>query len=187
MPALALIELASLARGMVCLDALLKKAPVQILEANLVEPGHFLILFQGSVAAVQEAHQEALRRAEGERLDQVLLADPHPALLAGLRGATDTGGIDCLGIVEGQRVASTLLGCDRALKDAAVRLVGVRLAGALGGKGWYAVHGAQHDVQAALEVAAAVMGASVRSIACIARPHEEMLPWVLRIPPFQVR
>ena len=50
--ALSLIEFASLARGLRALDALVKKAPVEILEANLVEPGKFLVLFAWGVAEV---------------------------------------------------------------------------------------------------------------------------------------
>ena len=58
--AIALVELNSIARGYRVLDALVKKSPVEILEANLVEPGIFLILFTGGVAEVEEAHTEAL-------------------------------------------------------------------------------------------------------------------------------
>ena len=42
--ALALVELDSIARGYKVVDALVKKAPVHLLEVNLVEPGKCLIL-----------------------------------------------------------------------------------------------------------------------------------------------
>ena len=54
-PALALLEIDSVARGLAALDALVKKAEVEILEVNLVEPGRLLVLFAGGVAEVEEA------------------------------------------------------------------------------------------------------------------------------------
>src|SRR4029450_9312350 len=57
--ALALIELDSIASGLRALDALVKKAPVSVLEANLVEPGKFLVLFAGPVGELGEAFEAA--------------------------------------------------------------------------------------------------------------------------------
>ena len=50
---LALIELDSIAAGYRCIDLMVKKAPITIIEANLIEPGHFLILFSGDLACVE--------------------------------------------------------------------------------------------------------------------------------------
>lgn len=187
--ALALVELRSLARGLRSLDALVKKAPVEILEANLIEPGRFLILFTGGVAEVGLSLEAALAVADDDVIDQMFLADAHPGLLAGLRGQQDlrpADEMDCLGVIEGHHVASTLRACDRSLKDAHVSLAGLRVAGALGGKAYYIVFGAQHDVEAALEVATAQLGARRCRTECIARPHDEMVPWLLRPAPFTV-
>lgn len=187
--ALALLELRSLARGLRSLDTLVKKAPVEILEANLIEPGRFLILFAGGVAEVQASLEAALITADDDIVDQMLLADAHPALLAGLRGTQDlrpADEMDCLGVIEGQHVASTLRACDRSLKDAVVSLAGLRVAGALGGKAYYIVFGEQHDVETALETAKAQLGARHCRTECIARPHDEMVSWLLRPAPFTV-
>ena len=53
--ALGLVELGSLARGYRALDALTKRSPVTVLEANLVEPGKFLLLFCGGVDKASRA------------------------------------------------------------------------------------------------------------------------------------
>ena len=84
--ALALVEIDSVARGLSALDALVKKAPVEVLEANLIEPGRFLILFAGGVAEVDESLREALARCEDAVVDQLFLPMAHPAIVAGLRG-----------------------------------------------------------------------------------------------------
>ena len=189
--ALALVEIDSVARGLSALDALVKKAPVEVLEANLIEPGRFLILFAGGVAEVDESLREALARCEDAVVDQLFLPMAHPAIVAGLRGRMVLKGaddLDSLGVVEGRRVAGTLEAADRSLKDADVTLAGVRVSGGLGGRAYYVVFGAQHDVEAALDAGASVLSArgSLHRVERIARPHAEMVRWLLRPPPFAV-
>ncbi|MFT5685778.1 MAG: microcompartment protein CcmL/EutN [Myxococcota bacterium] len=187
--ALSLIAFASLARGLRALDALVKKAPVEILEANLVEPGKFLVLFAGGVAEVEESHAEALRVGGEEVLGAMLLADAHPDLLRGLRGHVvrlSADELDCLGIIEGKAIAATLHAADRAIKDAHVTLAGLRLTGGLGGRAYFIVYGAQHDVEASIEAAENVLGDACHRTERIARPHAEMVAWLLRPAPFQL-
>jgi microcompartment protein CcmL/EutN len=189
--ALALVEVDSVALGLRALDALVKRAPVAVLEANLVEPGRFLLLYEGGVAEVEEAHRAALEVADGLVVDALLLPQVHPGVLAGLRGVEHRGSaeaLDTLGVVEGARVAATLDACDRALKDAAVTLGGLRVAGGLGGRAFFLVHGAQHDVEAALEAGGARLSAhgALHRVECIPRPHEDMVAWLLRPAPFTV-
>lgn len=186
--ALALVELDSVARGYRVLDALAKRSPVAVLEANLVEPGHFLILFAGGVAEVEEAMDAARLLAADALRDQVLLPYVHPSLLPGLAGTTVVGTPDCLGVVEGRAVASTLEACDRALKDADVGLCGLRLTPALGGRAFFVVQGLQHDVEAALEAAGGVLDARERRhrLELIPRPHEDLVAHLLRPAPFSL-
>jgi len=54
--AIALLELQGVAAGYASLDIMVKHSPIQIIEANLIEPGKFLILYTGGVAEVEEAH-----------------------------------------------------------------------------------------------------------------------------------
>lgn len=191
MDALALLELRSISRGLRALDAMVKKAPVTVLEANLVEPGHYLILFAGGVAEVEEALEEGRVVGSDHVLDEMLLAYAHPSLLAGLAGeqlAWDADVLDTLGVLEGERVAPTLHAADRALKEAAVALVGLRVAVGLGGRAWFVVCGAQHDVEASLEAGRSVLdrASAAHGSEVIPRPHEEMVPWLLRRPPFSL-
>jgi microcompartment protein CcmL/EutN len=190
--ALALLEVDSIALGLSALDALVKRAPVEVLEANLVEPGRFLVLFGGGVAEVEESQAAALEIAGEGAVDSMLLPQVHPELLAGLRGHERLGsadGLDTLGVVEGTHVSATLRAADRALKDAAVSLTGLRVTGGLGGRAYFLVHGPQHDVEAALAVAGEQLEAAGRlhRIECIPRPHDEMVAWLLRPTPFTVR
>ncbi len=190
--ALALIELDAVATGLRCVDAMVKRAAVELLEANLVEPGRFLVLFAGDVAEVEESFAAAVEVAGDALVGRMMLPYVHPALLGGLRGAelrASADALDTLGVIEGTGVASVLEACDRCLKDAGVTLVGLRVAGGLGGRAFFLVCGAQHDVEAAIEVGTAVLArhAQLHRTECIARPHAELVPWLLRPSPFQLR
>lgn len=189
--ALALVEVDSVAVGLRALDALVKRAPVVVLEANLIEPGRFLLLYTGGVAEVEEAQAAALEVCEGLVVDALLLPRVHGAVLQGLRGVERRGTadeMDTLGVIEGSRVAGTLDACDRALKDADVRLGGLRVAGGLGGRAWFVVYGAQHDVEAAIEAGRArlVEHGALHRCELIARPHPDMIGWLLRPAPFSL-
>ena len=186
--AIALVELNSIARGYRVLDALVKKSPVEILEANLVEPGIFLILFTGGVAEVEEAHTEALAVAAETLREEVFIPGVHEGLLSGLTAPVDATDLDTVGVVEGLRIAPTLEACDRALKDARVSLLGFRLAPALGGKAFYVLHGPQHDVEAAAERSHEILQdrGALEKVEVIARPHPDFLSFLLRKAPFSL-
>jgi microcompartment protein CcmL/EutN len=186
--ALGLVELDSIARGYKVVDALVKKAPVTVLEANLVEPGKFLILFVGPVAEVKEAFAEAVEVAQDSCLDRLLLPLVHPDVLRGLAGEVDRTSPDTVGVVEGRAVSSTLVACDRALKEANVALAGLRITPALGGKAYFVLKGLQHDIEAGLEAAESVLseaGQLIR-VECIPAPHPDFVAMVLRAAPFNL-
>ena len=184
--ALAMLELDSIARGYRALDALVKEAPVSVVQANLVEPGRFLILFGGGVAEVESSHRVG-REIGAECLrDEVLIPFVRPEIWSGIAGAHRTGDFDTIGIVEGSSVAAILASCDQALKMADVALCGLRLSPALGGKAYYVFEGLQHDVEAALEAGTAVLTERDRYVKAetVARPHPEFLTWILTPAPF---
>ncbi len=186
--ALALLELCSVARGYRALDALVKEAPVRVIEANLVEPGRFLILTGGGVAEIEAAHRVGLQVAGEDVVDALLIPFVHGSVWDGLAGLGPVGDVDTIGIVEGSSIAGVLDACDRAMKEADVQLAGLRVATALGGKGFFVVHGTQDAVEAAIATGAGVLGARDRRVReeLVARPHPDFLAWLLRPAPFSV-
>jgi len=190
--AVALLELTGVAAGYYVLDRMLKHSPVDIIEANLVEPGKFLVLYTGGVAEVEEAHNIVLQERANEIIEELVLPFAHPSLVSGLQGEElrqTADEYDCLGVVETVTVTGSLLGADRAIKDAGVSLVGIRVAGGLGGRAYFIVCGAQHDVEVALEVAEEQVNGKggLRRRELIPRPHSDMIEWLLRPAPFSVR
>ncbi len=184
--ALALLELASVARGYRVLDWMVKQAPVTIIEANLVEPGKYLILFGGGVAETQASFDEGVQLAEGVLLDKLLLPLAHPRVWACLSGNEELRNPDCIGIVEGAAVSSVIEAADRSAKEADVYLAGLRVTGGLGGKAYYVVTGGQSAVEAAVRCGRELLGPRGRLVdtQVIPRAHAEFLPWVLRRTPF---
>jgi microcompartment protein CcmL/EutN len=177
--ALALIEVASIARGHRVADAMVKRAPVALLRCEPVSPGKLLVLVEGDVAAVEEAFRAGLDVAGDATLDRLFLAQAHAQLAGALRGearAGDAATVDALGIVETTTVAATLLAADAACKAAAVRVIEMRLARGLGGKAYFVVTGALSEIEAAVEAATgALEPALLRATEIIAAPHADLV------------
>jgi bacterial microcompartment shell protein len=176
-PALGVVELSSVARGVVVADAMVKKAPVELVFARAVSSGKFVVLVSGAVADVEEAMACAVETAQATLVDRLMLAQAADGVRAALRReAREVGAVDAVGIFETFSVASTLLAADAAVKAAAVEVAELRLADGMGGKAYFVVAGAQADVEAALFAAEHVTATGMllgREV--IARPHEDLL------------
>ena len=175
-PALGLLELESIARGIVVADALVKRASVRLSLAEAVTPGKFLLVFCGPVAEVEESYRAAEAAGGALILDRLYLPQLALGVSRALNGKADAmrpG--DAVGIVETQTVASAIKAADTALKRAEVRLTQLHLAKGIGGKGYFTICGLQADVEAALEAAAAAVEATLLvTTELIARPHREL-------------
>ena len=60
-PALGLIELKSIARGIIATDAIVKKAPVKLLGTHPICPGKYMIIFAGEAAAQSDSENRTWR------------------------------------------------------------------------------------------------------------------------------
>lgn len=173
--AVVLVEISSIARGYVALDAIAKRAPVSVRFARPVTPGKFVILFGGEVASVTECLEAAREAAGSLLLDEMLLPYAHRALLPALEGEARPEAGEAVGIVEIATVASTVLAADVALKATEVAVLKMHLALGIGGKGYFVLAGPLGDVQAALEaVRAELPPERVVGIELIPKPHLEV-------------
>jgi microcompartment protein CcmL/EutN len=174
-PALALLELDSIAAGIEAGDAMAKRAPIDVIRAGTVHPGKYLVLVGGPVADVEEALEAGREAGASAVLDVVLLADVHPDLVPAIRGARGEARGEALGIIEATTVAATIEAADAGLKGARVRLLELRLADDLGGKGYLLFDGRVADVEAAVEIGTARIAGSPGVVArVIAQLHGEM-------------
>lgn len=152
-PALALVELSSIATGIAVGDAMVKRAPLEVLYAGTIHPGHYLVLVAGAVAAVEEALEAAEDLVGDRRLDRIFLPDVHDDVVASLRGRRRTSEGEALGVVETTTAASVVEAADAGVKGAAVVIRDLRLADGLGGKGYVLFGGPVAEVEAAVEIA----------------------------------
>ncbi len=173
-PALGLIELCSIARGVLTCDAMLKAADVRLVHAGSTHPGKYTVLVRGGVLETELALNGGVRSAGDTLVDKVFLPNPHESLLAVLQGPLSPT-IDAVGILETYSVASTIRGADAALKAAEVEPISIALAVDLGGKGYFMLTGALHDVQEAMSAGRAAVGEGlIAGFEIIARPHPDL-------------
>jgi microcompartment protein CcmL/EutN len=181
-PALGLLELASIARGVVVADAALKRAPAILLSSRTLSGGKHLVILEGDVASVEEA-MAAGRAAAGDLLvDRVELAmadtQVWPMLAAGgVIAASDwasDGDAEAVAIVETKTVCATIGAADAAFKAAEVVLRDVRLAVDLHGKAVFTFTGALPAVDAAAAAATEAAGDRLVLVERIAQPAPEL-------------
>ena len=174
-PALALLELDSIAAGIEAGDAMAKRAPIDVIRAGTVHPGKYLILVGGAVADVEEALEAGREVGASSVLDVVFLPDVHPELVAAIRGERRAAAGEALGVIETATVAAIIEAADAGLKGARVRLLELRLADDLGGKGYLLFDGPVADVQAAVEIGAGrIAGSPGLAWRVIPQLHAEM-------------
>lgn len=157
-PALAMLDIDDVPRGLLALDLLVKEAEVAVYSAGTVQAGRYLILFGGPVGPVEMSFARAKGAARHAVVDAVLL--PHaeariaPAVLEGVRRwpSVEVDG-DTLGVLQSGSSPTMLRCVDHALKGAEVDLVQLRIAEGLGGRAIATLWGRTHDVEAAVEVA----------------------------------
>jgi microcompartment protein CcmL/EutN len=154
LPAIALIELGSIAAGTFAADKMVKRAPVELLRVGTVQPGKYVILVGGGTAEVEESYREGMQAAPAEILDEVLLPHVHPQVVKALNGARSFDGYESLVVLETSTIAAIVRATDAAAKGARVEVAELRLGNGLGGRGVAVLTGELTDVEAAAEIAA---------------------------------
>jgi len=156
-PALALVEFGSIAAGIQAADAMVKRAPINVIKTGTVQPGKYLVLIGGMVADVEESLAAGREVGATAVVDYILLPQVHPEVVKAVGGGRVPEVIDSLGVIETTTVAASIHAADAGIKGAEVRLVEVRLADGLGGKGIVLFSGLVADVEAAIEIGVGVL------------------------------
>lgn len=175
-PAIALVEFNSIAAGILAGDAMVKKAPINLLEARTICPGKYMVLIGGLTGPVEESLQAGLAAGGDAVIDHLLLPNVHLAVFPAIAGAVEVNELEALGIIETITVASTIIAGDAAAKAADVRLLEMRLANGLGGKSFVLIGGDVPNVEAALDAGIRLVkqeGLLVRSV-IIPQLHPQM-------------
>ncbi len=177
-PSIAVLELDSIAVGMVVGDAMVKASPVGSIYAGTVHPGRYVIVVSGDTASVEVAVEAGTGVAAGALSDVVFIPDVDPLVVVAMISDAELADCDgdALGVVETSTIAAVIEAADAGVKAAAVTLPAMRLADGLGGKGYALFSGDIAQVEAAVDAAvvgAAREGTSVHHV-IIPQLHAEM-------------
>ncbi len=175
-PALSLIEFSSIAAGIQSADAMVKRAPIDVIQAGTVQPGKYLVLIGGLTADVEESLAAGRETGREAILDIVYLPQVHPAVVEALRGERTPEPADAIGVVETTSVAAAIRAADAGIKGAQVDLLEVRLADGLGGKGIVLYSGLVADVEIAVALGVGSVEGPDQLVRQVVIPqlHEEM-------------
>ena len=80
MKAIGMVEYKTVSSGIKAADLIVKTAEVELLEAQTVCPGKFIILFTGDLSAVRVSVDAALKTYPESLIDSFVLGNPHESL-----------------------------------------------------------------------------------------------------------
>ena len=171
-----LIELSSVAAGYQVADTMLKAGNVRLLLSRSICSGKYMVLIGGETAAVEAAVAAGAEAANGCLIDEFVIANVHPEVFVALGRTQPAEPNGALGIVESFNVATLIQGADAAAKAAAVTLLEIRLAMALGGKAFCTMTGDVASVEAGVAAARRVIGEAgvLVNAVVISRPHPDV-------------
>jgi microcompartment protein CcmL/EutN len=97
-----LIEVSSIAAGLLAEDAMLKAANVDLLVARTICSGKYLVAIGGDVASVQAAVEAGAKRAAGSLIEKRTIVHVHEAVFPAISMAIDLvpENIKSLGFIE---------------------------------------------------------------------------------------
>jgi len=179
--AIAILEFSTVSAGIQAADKMAKTADIELVEAQPVCPGKYMIVVAGVLSAVQTA-MEAAEAAFGEKyISGYMLGNPHESLLPAFYGTANIEKIRALGVLETFDAATAVYAADVAVKTAIVELIEVRLAKGMCGKSFVTLTGEVSAVEAAIYRAREVAGQGGMFLdsAVIASPDASLAKFLL--------
>ncbi len=179
--ALAMAEYTTVSVGMQAADIMVKTAEVNIIEAQVVCPGKYIVLIEGELSAVWASLDAVKTRYPEKLIDSFVLGNPHETIFPAIYGSAEVEDKRALGVLETYSAASIILAADIAAKTAEVNLIELRIARGMCGKSYMLLTGEVAAVEAAIERAKTEVGNGTMFLdsSVIASPDEKMWNTVL--------
>ena len=156
--AIGMIEYTTVSTGVQAADTLVKTADVEIIEAQVVCPGKYIVIISGELSAIK-ASVDAAKVKYGEKLiDSFVLGNVHEGVFPAIYATVEVENPRALGVLETFSGASAIVAADAAAKTADVTLVELRIARGMCGKSYLFMTGEVAAVQAAVDNAKAAAG-----------------------------
>ena len=179
--AIGMVEYVTVSVGIQAADLMVKTAEVEIIEAQTVCPGKYIVIIKGDLSAVRAAVENAKATYQEKLVDSFVLGNPHEDIFPAIYGSSDPGEVNALGVLETYSVASAIVAADVAAKTAIVSLIELRLARGMCGKSYMFITGEVAAVTAAIEKARQTVGEEgmVLDSSVIPRPDKKLWKTIL--------
>ncbi len=147
-----IVEFRSIAIGIGAVDRIVKSSDVKILDAKVICPGKYYIIFSGSVSAVHNSMNAVVEESKNFLIDWAVISNVYPEIFTSLNQTSDVGKLQAIGVIETLTSPSIIIAADAAIKATSVNLVEIRIARALGGKNICIINGDVSSVNESVRV-----------------------------------
>ena len=174
---LGLVELKSTPIGILTVDEMLKAANVELVSANPICPGKYIILVSGNVGAVKSSVKAGVMTGSSFVVHDHVITNISEDVIPALSGTVEVPQLKALGILETMSALSAIRAGDIAIKAANITLMEIRMARGLGGKGFIVMSGEVSSVKSAIQSCLNELQESgdIVSTAVIPAPHKDTL------------
>ena len=178
-----IIELASIHKGFIVQDTILKSTNVEKLIARTICSGKYVIIVRGEIADVESCLENAKQVGGFAIINALAVPNVDDAIFPAIAGTTDISSseIDCMVIIETYSVAAAIKAADNAVKEAAIDVVRIHVAMAIGGKGLVVLTGDTDALKSAIIPAIDYLklDGMLAGYSLITNPHEDVIRDVL--------
>lgn len=158
--AIGMVEYKTVSTGILAADLVIKTAQVDVIEAQTVCPGKYIIIFTGDISAVRASIDAAKATYPEQLIDSFLLGNPHEGIFPAIYGTAEIKKKNALGVLETFSAAAIFVAADEAAKTAEVDLIEIRVARGMCGKSYVFLTGEVAAVQAAIKKAEVAVSAN---------------------------
>lgn len=175
--AIGLLELKTIPVGVEATDEMLKASEVELILSAPICPGKYISIICGEVANVTTSIRRGVAAGGIFITASHVIPNVSEAVMPAISGATMIDEMESLGVIETVASVTAVMVGDIVAKAGQVRLIEIRLARGLGGKGEVFFTGELGSVEAAAKAALERVGqyGGIVSSAVIARPHKALL------------
>lgn len=175
--AIGLMELKSIPIGIETADEMLKAANVDLIMANPICPGKYMILISGDVGAVKSSIETGKKVADIFLVEYHIINNVHEDVLISLSGYSEIDKVKSIGAIETISALTAIKAGDVAVKASNVKLIETRIAKGLGGKGFLILTGEVSAVKSAIKSCLNELGesGSIISTSVISSPHRSLI------------
>lgn len=156
--AIGMVEYTTVSTGVQAADTMVKTSAVEIIEAQVVCPGKYIVIVAGQLSAIRAAVDAAKIQYGDKLVDSFVLGNVHEGVFPAIYATVDVENPRALGVVETYSGASAIVAADAAAKTADVTLVELRICRGMCGKSYLYITGEVAAVQAAVDNAKAQAG-----------------------------